>query len=76
VAYTFDDPDKFSGTFQRVAAVVNPLVPVIDGYRRTVLLGEPPRLGLLGISAGVSAFVMLGGYLLFKRLETGFADFA
>jgi ABC-2 type transport system permease protein/lipopolysaccharide transport system permease protein len=76
VAYSFDDPEKFSGTFRTVAAVVNPLVPVIDGYRRTVLLGEPPRLGLLAISAGVSALVMSGGYLLFKRLETGFADFA
>jgi len=76
VAYSFDDPEKFSGTFRTVASIVNPLVPVIDGYRRTVLQGEPPRLGLLAISAAMSTVFMMGGYLLFKRLETGFADFA
>ena len=76
VAYSFDDNEKFSATFRTVASIVNPLVPVIDGYRRTVLDGEPPRLGLLAISAGVTVVSLIGGYLLFKRLETGFADVA
>jgi ABC-2 type transport system permease protein/lipopolysaccharide transport system permease protein len=55
---------------------LNPLAPVIDGYRRTVLLGEPPRLGLLAIAAGSSLIALVAGYLLFKRMETGFADVA
>jgi len=76
VAYSFDDNEKFSPTFRTVASIVNPLVPIIDGYRRTILDGEAPRLGLLAISAGVTVVSLIGGYLLFKRLETGFADVA
>lgn len=55
---------------------VNPLVPVLDGIRRTVLLGQPPHW--LSLAAGtVSALLVLaGGYLLFKRMESGIADVA
>jgi ABC-2 type transport system permease protein/lipopolysaccharide transport system permease protein len=59
-----------------VYSFLNPLAPVIDGYRRTVLLGEPPRLGLLAIAAVSGAIALVAGYLLFKRMETGFADVA
>jgi ABC-2 type transport system permease protein/lipopolysaccharide transport system permease protein len=57
-------------------AALNPLAPVIDGYRRTVLQGEPPRLGILAIAAAASLAWLIGGYLMFKRMETGFADVA
>ena len=62
--------------FRHVYVALNPLAAVIDGYRRTVLFGQPPVLSLLAI-AGVSSFVALaGGYAAFKRLETGIADVA
>jgi ABC-type polysaccharide/polyol phosphate export permease len=57
-------------------SLLNPLAPVIDGYRRTVLLGAPPRLGLLAIGAFSGTLLLIFGYLLFKRMETGFADVA
>lgn len=57
-------------------SVVNPLAPVIDGYRRTVLQGEPPQWDLLGPAALSAAVVLAAGYVVFKRLETGFADAA
>lgn len=57
-------------------AALNPLAPVIDGYRRTILLGLPPDGGLLTIAALTSTGLLVGGYLLFKRLETGIADVA
>lgn len=57
-------------------AFLNPLGPVIDGYRRTMLLGQAPDGGLLGLAAVSSALLLLGGYVLFKRLETGIADVA
>ena len=44
--------------------------------RRTVLLGEAPDLGLLALAAVPAVLWLAGGYLLFKRLETGFADIA
>ena len=57
-------------------SAVNPLAPVIDGLRRTVLLGQPPALDLLAAGAATS-FLLLGvGFILFKKLETGFTDVA
>jgi ABC-2 type transport system permease protein/lipopolysaccharide transport system permease protein len=57
-------------------AVLNPLVGVIDGYRRTVLLGEAPDAELLLLGAAGAALWALLGYSLFKRLEGGFVDVA
>ena len=56
--------------------VLNPLVGVIDGYRRAVLMGEAPQADLLALSAIGAAVALVGGYALFKRLEGGFADVA
>lgn len=60
----------------RVYSAVNPLAPVIDGYRRTVLFGQEPRLDLTAIAGTSSLMILVGGYLLFKKLEVGFADVA
>ena len=73
VAYAFDVLDE---KWQPLASAVNPLAPIIDSYRQTVLYGQAPQGDLLGIAAGVSLVWLVGGYLLFKRLETGFADVA
>jgi ABC-2 type transport system permease protein/lipopolysaccharide transport system permease protein len=73
VAYSFT---QIHSAWRPVAAAVNPLAPVIDGYRQTVLLGTAPDWGLVGIAAAASTGWLVGGYLLFKRLETGFADVA
>jgi ABC-type polysaccharide/polyol phosphate export permease len=55
---------------------LNPLVPVLDGMRRTVLYGEPPQWVPLAAGALSSLIVLLAGFALFKRLETGIADVA
>jgi ABC-type polysaccharide/polyol phosphate export permease len=57
-------------------SAANPLAPVIDGYRRTILLGLPPDWDLLGPGAATSALLLAFGYVVFKRLEPGFADYA
>jgi ABC-2 type transport system permease protein/lipopolysaccharide transport system permease protein len=62
--------------FLRPYTVLNPLVGIIDGYRRTVLYGEPPRGDLLLLAALGAVVTAVGGYALFKRLEGGFADVA
>jgi ABC-2 type transport system permease protein/lipopolysaccharide transport system permease protein len=56
--------------------LVNPLAPVIDGYRKTILLGDAPDWGLLGLGAIGAFTTLLLGYTLFKRLEPGIADVA
>jgi ABC-type polysaccharide/polyol phosphate export permease len=55
---------------------VNPVAPVIDSFRRTVLEGEMPQWGYLACGATTSLLVLVGGYALFKRLEGSFADVA
>lgn len=57
-------------------SALNPLVPVLDGLRRTILLGQNPNWLSLGIGTATSLLYLLGGFKLFKRLETGIADVA
>jgi hypothetical protein len=73
VAYGMDAiPTKY----QLVYSFVNPLAPIIDGYRRTILEGLPPNWELLLAGSITSIALLAVGYVSFKRLETGFADVA
>ncbi|MDQ1431293.1 MAG: type transport system permease protein [Actinomycetota bacterium] len=73
VAY---DINAIPHEWQPLYAALNPLVGVIEGYRATILYGLQPPWRLV-IPSEISAFVVLvGGYLLFKRLEPGIADVA
>lgn len=65
-----------SPSLQILYCTLNPLAPVIDGYRRTILQGLPPDWHLLGPGAATAAVVLSVGYVVFKRLEPGFADYA
>jgi ABC-type polysaccharide/polyol phosphate export permease len=65
-----------SKVFLLAFSAINPLVPVIDGLRATVLNGVAPNWASLGIGAASALIYMLGGFMLFKRLETGMADIA
>jgi ABC-type polysaccharide/polyol phosphate export permease len=65
-----------SQTFLVVYSVLNPLVPVIDGIRGSVLHGAGPQWGALGAGAASSLVVLIVGFVMFKRLETGMADIA
>jgi ABC-2 type transport system permease protein/lipopolysaccharide transport system permease protein len=73
VAYGLDRiPEKF----RLLYSMLNPLAPVIDGYRRTILFDQAPNWGLLGPAALVSVVWLVVGYTVFRRLERGFADIA
>ncbi|MDQ3146424.1 MAG: ABC transporter permease [Actinomycetota bacterium] len=60
--------------FRWLYAAANPLVAVIDGYRRTILFGRPPAWGLVVPGSVTALLVFAGGYVIFKRLETVVAD--
>jgi len=62
--------------FRIVYVVIDPLAPVIDGLRRTLLYGGSPNLGLLAAAALSAIAWLVGGYIGFKKLETRFADVA
>lgn len=68
--------DVVPPSLQVAYSVVNPLAPVIDGYRRTLLYGQSPQWDLFLPAAASTAVMLVVGYLVFKRLETGFADAA
>jgi ABC-type polysaccharide/polyol phosphate export permease len=53
---------------------INPVGPVIDSVRRTVLLGHAPQWGYLGAGAFTAGLMLVIGYSVFKRIEGGFAD--
>jgi ABC-type polysaccharide/polyol phosphate export permease len=63
-------------TGQVIYSILNPLVPIIDGMRRTVLQGHAPNWLPLAAGAATSVVILLGGFALFKRLEAGMADIA
>jgi len=65
-----------SKAFLLAYSALNPLVPVIDGMRATVLHGMAPNWASLGVGAASALLWLLGGFRLFKRLETGMADIA
>jgi ABC-2 type transport system permease protein/lipopolysaccharide transport system permease protein len=68
--------DSIPPNLLRAYAAANPLVGVIDGLRRTLLYGQQPAWDLLGLGALTSVVLLVGGYKVFKRMETGFADVA
>lgn len=68
--------DKIPQQWQALYSLLNPLAPVIDGYRRCVLYGQAPDWPLVGLGAGAALVMLLVGYTMFKRLETGIADVA
>jgi ABC-type polysaccharide/polyol phosphate export permease len=59
-----------------VYSTLNPLVPVIDGLRRCILYGQAPQWWPLFGGACTSVILVVAGFMIFKRLETGIADVA
>jgi homopolymeric O-antigen transport system permease protein len=53
---------------------LNPMVPIIEGYRAALLHQQAPDLGRLGIWFGVVIVLACGSYVFFKRVERTFAD--
>lgn len=70
VVYPLDQvPPRFLGLY-----TLNPLVGVVEGFRRAVLLGQPPDFRLLGISAAAALVLLPASYLYFKRVDATVAD--
>jgi ABC-type polysaccharide/polyol phosphate export permease len=59
-----------------IYSFLNPVAPVIDGLRRSVLYGLGPDWALLGAGALGAALVLVVGFVLFKKLEVAIADIA
>lgn len=53
---------------------LNPMVGVIENFRRVMLQGTTPDFYSLGVSALVAAILLPATYLYFKRVEATMAD--
>ncbi|WP_431677600.1 ABC transporter permease [Kitasatospora sp. KL5] len=67
---------RIPARMQEIYCGINPLGAVIEGYRRALLYGQAPDARLTVIAAVSSLVFLVGGYLFFKKLETGIADVA
>jgi lipopolysaccharide transport system permease protein len=54
--------------------VLNPMVGIIESFRRVILQGAPPDMHALGISAAISAVFLPVAFVYFKRVEATVAD--
>lgn len=54
--------------------MVNPMVGLIENFRRVVLQGVEPDFQMLGISALISFILLPAAYIYFKRVEATVAD--
>ena len=61
---------------QMIYGFINPLGPVINNARRTMLLGQSPEFALMAVAALGALLYLAVGYRIFKRFEVNFADIA
>lgn len=73
VVYPLSALDKFPAWLKQLYAL-NPMVGLVENFRRVVLGGEAPDVRLLVVSAGVSFVLLTLAYLYFKRVEATIAD--
>jgi len=59
----------------KFAYSLNPMVGIIENFRRVVLQGTAPDLRSLGLAVGVSLLLLPLTYAYFKRTEATMADF-
>ena len=54
--------------------MLNPLAGIIDGFQRTLLMGQPPDFNLMMPGFLLILFLLPISYIYFKRAENWFAD--
>jgi lipopolysaccharide transport system permease protein len=54
---------------------LNPMVGVIENFRRVLLRGAPPDFQSLAVAAAVSVVLLVASYLYFKWMDATMADF-
>lgn len=71
VLYPLKSVDGTIGVFLRL----NPVTPIIDAYRATILMGQFPEWQSFGFAAIFSLVAFVGAWLIFHRSEHHFAEY-
>jgi ABC-type polysaccharide/polyol phosphate export permease len=67
-------PVSLVGGKTAVIMQLNPLTPIIDGYRAVLLYGQSPFTPAFLLAAAVSVVLFFGAWLVFHRAEFEFAE--
>ena len=67
-------PIEFSHPALRILFSLNPMTPILNGYRSVLILGQWPELGELGVAVVISCALFLLGAVWFHRQEFVFAE--
>ncbi len=67
-------PIPANGSWLSGALALNPMVPLMDGYRACVLYGSRPAVGSLVYAAAISIACLIGGWICFRRASFRFAE--
>ena len=54
--------------------LLNPMTPIIDGYRRTILYGQSPFTPAFAFATVVSFLLLAIAWIVFHRAEFEFAE--
>jgi lipopolysaccharide transport system permease protein len=70
VVYSYNDvPKRFRSLY-----MLDPMVGIVENFRRVVIQGIGADLHLLGVSALIAVVVLPVGYMYFKHREATMAD--
>ena len=71
-----DEPDRLRRMVEQwwTEAGRNQVLPLMDGFRRVLLHGRWPEWAPVGVSAAVSALLLVLAYAWYKRVDPRFAD--
>jgi ABC-type polysaccharide/polyol phosphate export permease len=53
---------------------INPVTPILEGYRDVLLRGRVPDPASFGITTIVSALLLVAAWVIFHRAEYAFAE--
>jgi ABC-type polysaccharide/polyol phosphate export permease len=53
---------------------LNPMTPIVEGYRAAMITGANPFTPWFGLSALVAVVLLVSGWIVFHRAEYSFAE--
>jgi lipopolysaccharide transport system permease protein len=74
IAYPLARALKALPTIAGAYPYLNPLAPIMDGFRRVLLFRQWPDWGPTIAAAAIATVALAGAYMWFKRVDPTFAD--
>lgn len=68
-------PKEFIPEKYQFIMSLNPMAVIVNAYRQVILSGKDPNLYSLSLAALISLLIFVLGFMVFKKLEGGFADY-